>query len=58
MKLAPIPPGEFTMGSPRELTDKEQMDHKGDPWYQIHIHDEVPEHRVRLTKPYWLVQRT
>ena len=40
MKLLLIPPGEFDMGSPDSLKDVRN--------------DEKPQHRVRITKPYYL----
>ncbi|MGA2254566.1 MAG: SUMF1/EgtB/PvdO family nonheme iron enzyme [Thermoguttaceae bacterium] len=55
MKLVLIPPGEFTMGSPKEYTEKEFNEHKShDPFYITHLASETPEHAVRITKPYWL----
>ena len=55
MKLVLIPPGEFTMGSPQELTKRELNEHKlHDPFYVNRLAGETPEHRVTITKPYWL----
>ena len=42
MKLVLIPPGEFMMGSPKELIETE------------HVPAEGPQHRVRITKPFFL----
>jgi formylglycine-generating enzyme required for sulfatase activity len=54
MKLVLIPPGEFDMGSPKELIDEELKAHGDDGWYKAHLVSEGPQHRVRITKPYWL----
>ncbi len=54
MKFVLIPPGEFEMGSPKELIDKELKAHGDDGWYKAHLPSEGPQHRVRITKPYWL----
>src|SRR5688500_11524285 len=44
MKLKLIPAGEFIMGSPEsELGDKD-----------VHNENESPQHRVRITKPFYL----
>jgi formylglycine-generating enzyme required for sulfatase activity len=54
MKLVLIPPGEFTMGSPKALIEEELRLRAGDGWYGLHLPGEGPQHRVRITKPYWL----
>ena len=54
MKLALIPPGEFDMGSPKELIEEELRLHGGDGWYKGHLPSEGPRHRVRITKAFWL----
>ena len=54
MKLVLIPPGEFDMGSPKELVEEERRLHGSDGWYRKHLPGESPQHRVRITKPYWL----
>ncbi len=54
MKLVLIPPGEFQMGSPKELIDEELRLHPNVPYYSGGLRDEGPQHRVRITKPYWL----
>ena len=60
MKLVLIPPGEFMMGSPQELIDEELRLHRDDKegldisWYLWHVPREGPQHRVRITKPFWL----
>ena len=54
MKLVLIPPGEFQMGSPKELIEEELRLHGGDGWYRDYLPGEGPQHRVRITKPYWL----
>ena len=48
MKLMLIPPGEFDMGSSKELIDEELKAHGDDALC------EGPLHRVRISKPYWL----
>ena len=42
------------MGSPKELIEEELRLHGGDGWYRDHLPGEAPQHRVRITKPYWL----
>jgi serine/threonine-protein kinase len=54
MKLVLIPPGEFTMGSPKELIEEELKAHSDDPWYKDNLPSEGPQHRVRITKPFYL----
>jgi formylglycine-generating enzyme required for sulfatase activity len=54
MKLVLIPPGEFTMGSPRALIEKEKQEHGSDKFYLDHLAGEGPAHRVRITKPFRL----
>ncbi len=54
MKFVLIPPGEFTMGSPKELIEEELQAHGYDKWYADHVPSEAPEHRVRITKPFYL----
>ncbi|MGO8750100.1 MAG: SUMF1/EgtB/PvdO family nonheme iron enzyme [Thermoguttaceae bacterium] len=54
MKLVLIPPGEFDMGSPKELIEEELRAHGDDGWYSDRLPGEAPRHRVRITKPYWL----
>ena len=54
MKLALIPSGEFQMGSPAELIDAELRLHGyNGPWARL-LPGELPQHRVRITKPYRL----
>jgi formylglycine-generating enzyme required for sulfatase activity len=52
MKLALIPPGEFDMGSPKELI--EQQLREPDGGFMARLPGEGPRHRVRITQPYWL----
>ncbi len=54
MKLALIPPGEFKMGSPKELIEEELRRIVDDGWYKERLPGEGPQHRVRITRPYWL----
>ena len=54
MKLVLIPPGEFMMGSPKELIEEELKAHGDDQWYKDHLPGEGPQHRVRITKPFYL----
>ena len=54
MKLALIPSGEFQMGSPAEAIDAELRLHGyNGPWARL-LPGELPQHRVRITKPYRL----
>jgi formylglycine-generating enzyme required for sulfatase activity len=54
MKLVLIPPGEFMMGSPRELIEDEWKAPGADQWYKDHLPGEGPQHRVRITRPFYL----
>ncbi len=54
MKLAIIPPGEFDMGSPNELIEAELNAPAPDGWYRGYVPSEGPQHRVRITKPFWM----
>ena len=54
MKLVLIPPGEFTMGSPKELIEEELKAHADDQWYKEHLPGEGPQHRVRITRSFYL----
>ena len=54
MILVLIPPGEFMMGSPKELVEEELKADGGNQLYKAHLPGEGPQHRVRITKPYWL----
>ena len=53
MKLVLIPPGEFVMGSPEEeiaaLLEKFK-----DEWWQEHASGEGPQHRVRITRAFYV----
>jgi formylglycine-generating enzyme required for sulfatase activity/predicted Ser/Thr protein kinase len=55
MKLVLIPPGEFMMGSPKELIEEELKIHADDkePWYRNSLPSEGPQHRVRITRPFY-----
>ncbi len=54
MKFVLIPPGEFMMGSPKELIEEELKTHADEQWWTDHLPGEGPRHLVRITKPYWL----
>ncbi len=54
MTLVLIPPGEFGMGSPKELIEEELKAHADNPWWKYHLLCEGPQHRVRITKPFCL----
>ena len=54
MKLVLIPPGEFMMGSPKELIEEELKRPDNEPWYKDHLPGEGPQHRVRITRPFYL----
>ena len=54
MKLVLIPPGEFMMGSPKELIEEELKTPGIEGWYKDHLPSEGPQHRVRITKPFYL----
>ena len=54
MKFVLIPPGEFEMGSPKETIDEELKTHADDGWYKDHLPGEGRQHRVRITKPFYL----
>jgi formylglycine-generating enzyme required for sulfatase activity len=53
MKFVLIPPGEFEMGSPKELIEEERA-RGGDKWFMERLPGEGPQHRVRITRPFWL----
>ena len=54
MKLLLIPPGEFQMGSPKELIEEELKAFAGDQWRPPRLPGEGPIHRVRVTRPFYL----
>ncbi len=54
MKLVLIPPGEFMMGSPKELIEEELKARGDNPWFKERLPAEGPQHRVRITKPFYL----
>ena len=52
MKMVLIPPGEFEMGSPKELIEEELK--TAEDWSKRFLSGEGPQHRVRITKPFYL----
>src|SRR5687768_386662 len=57
MRLTLIPAGEFVMGSTVEESEAmlRRMKEKGvHEWYQQRPPGEVPQHRVRITRPFYL----
>ena len=54
MKLVLIPPGEFDMGSPKELIEEELKRAGIEDWYKNRLSSEGPQHRVWITKPFYL----
>ena len=54
MKLVLIPPGEFTMGSPREQIKEELKTPGIEDWYKDRLPGEGPQHKVRITRPFFL----
>ena len=54
MKLVLIPPGEFQMGSPKELIEEELRTPNIESWYKGFLPDEAPQHRVRITRPFYM----
>ena len=55
MKLRLIPPGKFTMGSPKEEIDY-WLKLKQDGWYKELLLSEGPQHEVEITQPFYLGQ--
>ena len=54
MKLVLIPPGEFPMGSPKELIEEELKAQDTPVWYKNDLPGEGPRHHVRITRPFCL----
>jgi formylglycine-generating enzyme required for sulfatase activity len=54
MKLVLIPPGEFMMGSPKEFIEEELKRPGIVGWAKDYSPDEGPQHRVRITRPFYL----
>jgi formylglycine-generating enzyme required for sulfatase activity len=57
MKLTLIPPGEFMMGSTQEEVKQlleEARQQKAPPWYTNRVASETPQHRVRISRPFYL----
>jgi hypothetical protein len=54
MKLNLIPSGEFTMGSTKEFVDEQLRLHGGDKVYCERLSSELPPHKVRITRQFYL----
>ena len=55
MRLVLIPPGEYGMGSPKEVIEDEMLTPgTEDWWYKSALPGEGPLHRVQITKPFYL----
>ncbi|MBC8869645.1 MAG: HEAT repeat domain-containing protein [Planctomycetes bacterium] len=56
MKFRLIPPGEFLMGSTEEEKARflEEAEATNDRWSKERLRYEGPQHRVRITRPYYL----
>ena len=57
MRFVLIPPGEFDMGSTEAEVARlleEAKATKQPSWYVDRLPAEAPQHRVRITKPFWL----
>ena len=54
MKLVLIPPGEFDMGSPKDLSKRKSGYTRTINGMCPICLGEAPRHRVRITKPFWL----
>jgi len=57
MKMVLIPPGEFTMGTTAAEREKMLAKFRSNPifgWFRGNSAGEVPAHRVRITKPFYL----
>ena len=54
MKLVLVPPGEFEMGSPKELIEEELTTPDIEDWYRGRVPSEGPRHHVRITRPFYL----
>jgi formylglycine-generating enzyme required for sulfatase activity len=54
MKLVLIPPGEFDMGSPKSFVQSEQHRSETPDFYRARLPGEMPNHHVRITKPFWI----
>tara|TARA_R110002072_G_scaffold303122_1_gene494603 strand:- start:3071 stop:5530 length:2460 start_codon:yes stop_codon:yes gene_type:complete len=55
-----IPPGEFDMGSTQSEVDALMVTHASDSWVMTHLKthavNETPQHRVRLSQPFFVSQ--
>lgn len=54
MKFRLIPPGEFTMGMTKEIAEANTAKRAGDEHWRHVWTSSAPEHRVRLTQPFYL----
>jgi eukaryotic-like serine/threonine-protein kinase len=53
-KMVLIPPGEFVMGSTKEVTLKKLEKKQLPDNYQVWLNSEVPAHTVRISKPFYI----
>lgn len=59
MKLVLIPPGEFMMGSAQEEVDRVNADAKArglEAWFIGLLPSETPQHRVRISRPFYFAE--
>ncbi len=54
IKLVLIPPGEFQMGSSKEVVEQELKTPDAAAWYKVRLPSERPLHRVQITRPFRL----
>ncbi len=56
MRMRLIPPGEFLMGTTEEAiqTEMQMSMMQADRSFQMRLQTESPQHRVRITRPFWM----
>jgi formylglycine-generating enzyme required for sulfatase activity len=56
LKLVLIPPGEFVMGASESEIERalEGVDRDKSAWYVSELRGALPQHPVKLTRPFWL----